>query len=210
MSGPAIRARLAASGRPLEDPACAGCAHLGTLWALRRAGVEPRGSLGCDPGREPGARGPGRWAALAGAAALASRGPAALLAGARDAGARFLVVADRAGAPGARDAAAAIAAAGAPVRTFDPARLDDAAAAVGWAAAAGPGAALVALAPCARGSRRSGPLAVAPARCNRCGACLRLGCPALSDPGEDALAIDPSVCTGCGACAPLCRARAIG
>lgn len=203
-----IRPRIAGRGRPLSDPGCAGCAHLGTLWALRRSGIEPRGAMGCE--REGPARGgPGRFAALSGARALRAEGADALLARAGDAGGRFVLLADRAGSAGTGEAAAALAAAGATVRVFDPARLDEAREAVAWAASAGPGAALVALAPCVRGAPRSPPLAIAPSRCNRCGACLGLGCPAISDPGADALAIDPGVCSGCGACAPLCRSRAI-
>ncbi len=54
------------------------------------------------------------------------------------------------------------------------------------------------------------PLAIAESRCNRCGGCFTLGCPAISDPGGEALVIDEASCTGCGLCAPLCRARAIG
>jgi TPP-dependent indolepyruvate ferredoxin oxidoreductase alpha subunit len=53
-------------------------------------------------------------------------------------------------------------------------------------------------------------VAIAASRCNRCGACLRLGCPAIADVGGEALVVDPSACTGCGACPPVCRARAIG
>jgi indolepyruvate ferredoxin oxidoreductase alpha subunit len=53
-------------------------------------------------------------------------------------------------------------------------------------------------------------VAIAASRCNRCGACLRLGCPAISDVGGEALVVDGDECTGCGACAPVCRARAIG
>jgi len=56
----------------------------------------------------------------------------------------------------------------------------------------------------------AGPLAIAPSRCNRCGACLGLGCGAISDVGGDALVIDPALCAGGGLCAPRCRARAIG
>ena len=57
---------------------------------------------------------------------------------------------------------------------------------------------------------RAGPaFTIAPSRCNRCGACLRLGCPAISDEGGDSLVVDAGTCTGCAACAPLCRARAI-
>jgi Pyruvate/2-oxoacid:ferredoxin oxidoreductase delta subunit len=205
---PSVRPRIAGRGRPLEDPGCAGCAHLGTLWALRRAGIEPRGAMGCEPAGPP-APASGRFAALAGARDLRASGAGALLARTGEARGGFVLLADRAGARGTDGAATALAAAGARVRAFDPARLDEARDAVAWAAAAGPGAALVALAPCARGAPRAAPLAIAPSRCNRCGACLGLGCPAISDPGEEALAIDPDVCTGCGACAPLCRSRAI-
>ncbi|HET9595504.1 MAG TPA: 4Fe-4S binding protein, partial [Anaeromyxobacteraceae bacterium] len=53
-----------------------------------------------------------------------------------------------------------------------------------------------------------GRLEVAEARCNRCGACLRLGCPAISE-GFEAMAIDPALCQGCGVCAQACRAGAI-
>jgi TPP-dependent indolepyruvate ferredoxin oxidoreductase alpha subunit len=53
------------------------------------------------------------------------------------------------------------------------------------------------------------PRVVAEARCNRCGACLALGCPAIEDAGGEAMRIDPATCSGCGTCAPLCRARAI-
>jgi indolepyruvate ferredoxin oxidoreductase alpha subunit len=54
------------------------------------------------------------------------------------------------------------------------------------------------------------PLSIEERRCNRCGRCLKLGCPAIADVGGEALAIDEAVCTGCGLCIPLCRARAIG
>ena len=60
-----------------------------------------------------------------------------------------------------------------------------------------------------RGASAGPPVAIAPSRCNRCGACLRLGCDAISDVGAEALVVDPGACTGCGACEPLCRARAI-
>lgn len=207
-AGAAVRPRISGRGRPLEDPGCAGCAHLGTLWALRRAGIEAHGAMGCEPCAAPPADS-GRFATVASARDLRSAGAASLLAREGEAGGRFVLLADRAGARGAEGAADALARAGARVRAFDPSRLEEARAAVAWAEAAGPGAALVALAPCVRGAARSAPLAIAPSRCNRCGACISLGCPAISDPGEDALAIDPGVCTGCGACAPLCRSRAI-
>ncbi len=67
-----------------------------------------------------------------------------------------------------------------------------------------------ALPACAGVGRAAAPLAIAAARCNRCGACLRLGCGAISDVGGEALVIDPALCAGGGLCAPACRARAIG
>jgi indolepyruvate ferredoxin oxidoreductase alpha subunit len=45
-------------------------------------------------------------------------------------------------------------------------------------------------------------------KCTNCGACLRLGCPALYR-REAKVAIDPELCTACGACAYLCRFDAI-
>jgi indolepyruvate ferredoxin oxidoreductase, alpha subunit len=68
---------------------------------------------------------------------------------------------------------------------------------------------VIARSPCVRlriGSRP--PRRVDARRCNRCGACLRLGCPALSEE-EDSMAIDRLSCAGCGLCAQVCRAGAI-
>jgi len=68
---------------------------------------------------------------------------------------------------------------------------------------------LVAMATCQLEVPRAAPFAIDPARCNRCGACLSLGCPAIEDVGGDAMVIDPAVCVGCGRCAPMCRGKAI-
>lgn len=43
-------------------------------------------------------------------------------------------------------------------------------------------------------------------RCRRCGACGRLGCPAIS--GRSPV-IDPESCAGCGLCAAVCKCSAI-
>jgi indolepyruvate ferredoxin oxidoreductase alpha subunit len=77
--------------------------------------------------------------------------------------------------------------------------------------AAGPGPSVViARSPCVRlRTDRRPPQRVDPVRCNRCGACLRLGCPALSAEPES-MAIDRSACAGCGLCSQVCRAKAIG
>lgn len=69
---------------------------------------------------------------------------------------------------------------------------------------------VVARSPCVRlRDDRRPPQRVEQSRCNRCGACLRLGCPALSDDGES-MVISTSDCAGCGLCAQVCRSQAIG
>jgi TPP-dependent indolepyruvate ferredoxin oxidoreductase alpha subunit len=167
-----------------------------------------QGGLGCDPASGAGLEArQGSWAAVAGAAP-AIRDAGGVLARARAAGARLVVVADR--APGAHARVEeALRRAGANVLSLDPADLAAAEATMRRAATCD-AAAVVALSACTRGARPSAPFTVAAARCNRCGACLSLGCPAISDPGGEAMAVDPATCTGCGLCAPLCRGRAIG
>jgi NAD-dependent dihydropyrimidine dehydrogenase PreA subunit len=199
--------------RPASDPGCAGCAQLGTLRALRRAGLDVQGGLGCDPEAEaPFAPAPGRWAAVTGARRLLETGAPALLDEVAGAGARLLVLADRLAPNGAASLGRRLAAAGARVVRLDPSDLAGAEASARAAAEAPGGAplALLAVAPCARRAPRAAPLAVEPARCNRCTACLSLACPALSYRGGESVELDPATCTGCGRCAPLCRSRALG
>jgi Pyruvate/2-oxoacid:ferredoxin oxidoreductase delta subunit len=202
-----------AGSRPASDPGCAGCAHLATLRALRRAGLAVQGGPGCDPAAE--ARfvpEPGRWAAVAGARRLLTAGAPALLAEAAAAGARLLVLADRLSPAGDASLERRLAAAGARVLRLDPTDVpgaEAAARAAAEAAATAP-AVLLATAACARAAARLAPLAVDPARCNRCTACLSLRCPALSYRGGESVELDPAGCTGCGLCAALCRSRALG
>ena len=47
-----------------------------------------------------------------------------------------------------------------------------------------------------------------PVACTHCGACLRVGCPALVD-REEHVAIDPLQCAGCGLCFDLCEFDAV-
>jgi len=67
---------------------------------------------------------------------------------------------------------------------------------------------VVALAPCVLMVReKAGTVVVDDERCNLCGACLDLGCPALA-PGEIAMRI-AETCTGCGLCVEVCRRGAL-
>ncbi len=95
------------------------------------------------------------------------------------------------------------------VREVDPLDLEATMAALREELAAPAFSVVIARSPCARLRTDARPPArVEPARCNRCGACLRLGCPAISDAGETMI-IDAATCTGCGLCGQVCRPRAI-
>ncbi len=202
-------ARAAAAGRPAADPACAGCPQLVTLRALRRAGVEVAGALGCEAGADlPFPSGPGRRAAVAGLARVRREGAPGILAAARASGAALVVVADGVPAVRCADPERGLAGAASRVARIDPADPRGAEDRVREALEA-PGTVLLSLFPCVRGRPPAAPLAVDASRCNRCGACLTLACPALSDPGGDSVAVDPAACTGCGLCAALCRSRAL-
>jgi indolepyruvate ferredoxin oxidoreductase alpha subunit len=68
---------------------------------------------------------------------------------------------------------------------------------------------LVASAPCALATRERRPqVVVDDERCDLCGLCLDIGCPALV-PGEEAMTID-LVCNGCATCVDVCKHGALG
>ena len=66
-------------------------------------------------------------------------------------------------------------------------------------------------APCALLVRDKGdPYAVDEELCSKCGACIKLGCPAIGkDERTSRAVIDTAVCVGCGQCVQVCRYDAI-
>ncbi len=62
-----------------------------------------------------------------------------------------------------------------------------------------------------RSAKRINPRAIDAGRCNLCGTCLLLGCPAIQREG-DRMFIDPALCVGdvCTICEQLCPRRAVG
>ncbi len=46
-------------------------------------------------------------------------------------------------------------------------------------------------------------------KCKKCGACLKIGCPAMSKGEDGKVRIDESMCNGCGLCKTLCKFGAI-
>jgi indolepyruvate ferredoxin oxidoreductase alpha subunit len=46
-------------------------------------------------------------------------------------------------------------------------------------------------------------------RCNGCGLCLKLGCPAIRPTDDGTVEIDALLCNGCGLCVQVCRREAI-
>ncbi len=66
---------------------------------------------------------------------------------------------------------------------------------------------IVAQSPCALLNKQRHP-AVAVEGCRSCGACLKIGCPAIRK-GENGVAIDASLCVGCGLCSQICPHHAL-
>lgn len=97
------------------------------------------------------------------------------------------------------------------VRVVDPHDLAACTAAIAEETAANELSVLIFRAPCALLSRTTAdPFRVDPAVCAKCGACVRLGCPAIGrNETTGVAAIDASLCVGCGQCTQVCKFDAI-
>ncbi len=57
--------------------------------------------------------------------------------------------------------------------------------------------------------KHPGPIPVDAEKCRACGACMKIGCPALSL-RDKKITLDQTLCTGCGVCTQLCKFGALG
>ena len=70
---------------------------------------------------------------------------------------------------------------------------------------------IIARRPCALLDKKSKktPLVSDASKCKNCGACMKLGCPAI-EKREKHVFINPALCVGCGLCVQTCKFSAIG
>ena len=120
------------------------------------------------------------------------------------------------GEPGGRvDLEAICRACGIPnVRRFDARNLEETEEVIRTAVDSDEPWVIIATHPCVLVSRERGPLhTIDEATCIQCGACLRIGCPAITATvradGKRQPVIDASLCTGCTLCAQVCPKHAI-
>jgi indolepyruvate ferredoxin oxidoreductase alpha subunit len=92
------------------------------------------------------------------------------------------------------------------VRVVDPYNLEQCEAAVVEETSAGEPSVIISRRPCAllKGVKHRPPLSVGDGKCKKCGACMKIGCPAVSMTDGGAR-VDETMCVGCGVCAQLCR-----
>ena len=70
---------------------------------------------------------------------------------------------------------------------------------------------IIAKAPCAllKGMKFPDKCVCTPDKCRKCGACLKIGCPALTKAADGTVKIDETMCNGCGLCMSYCKFGAI-
>ena len=70
---------------------------------------------------------------------------------------------------------------------------------------------IIAKAPCAllKGQKFPNVCTVDPEACKKCGACMKIGCPAMMRGEDGKVKIDPTMCNGCGLCKSYCKFGAI-
>ncbi len=98
------------------------------------------------------------------------------------------------------------------VRVEDPFDLKKFKAAVLEEIAAEEPSVIIARRPCVllKGVNYGKPVFVDEDKCRKCGACMRLGCPAILKTAEGYAKVDRSLCTGCEFCVQMCAFGAIG
>lgn len=96
------------------------------------------------------------------------------------------------------------------VRTIDPLDMAATLAALTDATTTDGVSVVIAKSPCALLVKRDDqPYAVDEEACTKCGACIRLGCPAIMKVASGQAVIDTASCVGCGQCVQVCRFDAI-
>lgn len=70
---------------------------------------------------------------------------------------------------------------------------------------------IIAKAPCAllKGQKFPDKCVVDSEKCKKCGACLKIGCPAITKNSDGTIKIDETMCNGCGLCKSYCKFSAI-
>lgn len=69
---------------------------------------------------------------------------------------------------------------------------------------------IVAQKPCALLTKKYPPaFTVDTDKCKKCGACLKIGCPAIEKQKDGSVLINPAICVGCGLCDDMCKFGAI-
>jgi indolepyruvate ferredoxin oxidoreductase alpha subunit len=70
---------------------------------------------------------------------------------------------------------------------------------------------IITKAPCVllKGQKFPNKCRVNPDACKKCGACMKIGCPAMTKGEDGRVKIDPTMCNGCGLCKNYCKFNAI-